>query len=72
MLFRVISVDLSDREDTLLEIAQNEMNKPEKVETVKKRKRVKEEIEEKEEESLTNINLDLLKTKRAKMLLKQQ
>ena len=70
MLFRVISVDLSDREDTLLEIAQNEMNKPEKVETVKKEeKEVKEEIEEKEEESLTNINLDLLKTKKSKNVI---
>ena len=67
MLFRVISVDVSDKDETILEIAKNQMNKPEHVEPVKEK--VKEIEEEPKEESLTDINLELLKGKKSKNII---
>lgn len=71
MLFRVISVDVSDKDETILEIAKNQMNKPEHVEPVKEKvKEIEEEPKEEEkEESLTDINLEFLKGKKSKNII---
>ena len=64
-LYRVIPVDLSEIDDTFLEIAKNELKVAEQNKT--KKEEVKEEavVEELiEEDSLTKINLDLLKEKK--------
>ncbi len=59
-MFRVVPVDISEIDDTFLEIAKNELKEP-KTEEV-----IEEIIEEIEEEDLTQINLDLLKNKMKK------
>ncbi len=62
--FRFITVDQDEVDNTLLEIAENEMNNPKPKEEVKEEVTEKiEENEELEDESLTSINLDLLKSK---------
>lgn len=71
-LYRVIPVDLSEIDDTFLEIAKNELKggeqpKPDKEKTAEQEVVQEEEQEEnsvEEDDSLTKINLDLLKGKR--------
>ena len=69
-----IPVDASELDNTLLEIAQNEMSNSEQQEKIKEKEEKKKELEEKqkteleekveEDKSLTSINLDLLKNKK--------
>jgi signal peptidase I len=70
-----VSVDALELDNTLLEIAQNEMINSEQQQKIKELEEKKKELEEKrkaeleakaeaEEESLTNINLELLKDKK--------
>lgn len=62
--FRVIPVDASEVNDTLMEIAENELKNNNK----KQKNKVEEVVEEPElkEETLTDINLDFLKSKKGK------
>lgn len=71
-LYRVIPVDLSEIDDTFLEIAKNELKGGDQTKTSKDKKGeqvVEQEAEQEEDlveedDSLTKINLDLLKGKR--------
>lgn len=67
-LYRVVSVDASEVNDTLLEIAKNELKGAEQKEKVSKVKEEEPKAEEKSEfeddDSLTKINLELLKKKK--------
>lgn len=65
-LYRMISVDSTEVNDTLLEIAKNELQDPKQKEVVKV---AKEEKTEDNEEALTQIKLDLLKNKKGKNLI---
>lgn len=66
MLYRVIPVDSTEIDDTFLEIAKNELKEAE-LEAKRKAKMIEEEPEEdtiEEDDSLTKINLELLKEKK--------
>lgn len=64
-LYRVISVDATEVDDTFLEIAENEMLTEKNENTIPKNIE-KEEIETEEDDDLTDINLDLLNSKTRK------
>ena len=68
--FRMIHVDANEIDETLLEIAKNEMTEKAKEENTVKKEIIKEEIIE-EPEGLTNIDLELVKnsTRRNKNLI---
>ncbi len=67
ILYRVISVDSSEINDTLLEIAQNELKSNDSDDSDKLKKlQAKLETVTPEDESLTEINLDLLKNNASK------
>lgn len=64
-LFRIISVDTDNVDKTLLEIAENELKEKNRLEKLKEQS-LKKELDtpgEDEKESLTNIDLELLKSK---------
>jgi len=65
-VYRVISVDASEVNNTLLEIAQNELKKTEAEEKNKttKAEAVEEKSEFEDDDTLTKVNLDLLKSKK--------
>lgn len=64
-LFRIISVDPNNVDETLLEIAENELKEKSRIEKLKEQALNKElETPEEGEETLTNVDLELLKSKK--------
>lgn len=65
-LFRTISVDSTEINDTLFEIAKNELKEPKQKEEIIEEAVVEKENEFVEDDSLAKVNLDLLKSRMSK------